>query len=517
MVNVELHNGMATRTQLVLSAHLEQRGGFLIPGYWLTNAVINKNPNANAAESVNDAKLASLSQSICIPDDSQHTGPSEDWRTFVSLCLSSPSDSFNRHQLASTPTDFDRPRATVMNFQRKDKNSTGASPYDEGWSGATPTETTEERQQRMYAMEKAAERSRQIEHFLLEGKKALDKRRKGVKILLLDFQLHFAPKHFQSERPLWKIVIYLNIIGSIKTIFDALEEEYEPRNGRQANNASMRVYQRTRLGLSPLKIIESNILALLAPECKDSRDMVVKSGSGWKTLLQTKQSPFSGGNGGPRLGSENDPSSILIAQKDDIEALWLDDEVQHILSRRRPRLRQSPGFFMDDISRILTPDYVPTDYDILRARIRTMGVEEHYFCVEKVNAIVFLAPLLFNEFLEEDDSINRVEDSMLLWKEICENKLLSKAHIMDILAATLRAGVQVKRYVTSYDNQPNDLPHVTKYFRDKFRIFHRKYSPEHRPFICYETSAINIDSMGVIIASVRDSILHQHLRSGDMI
>ena len=72
-----------------------------------------------------------------------------------------------------------------MNFQRKDKNSAGASPYDEGWSGATPTETTEERQQRMYAMEKAAQRSREIEHFLLEGKKALDKRRKGVKILLL--------------------------------------------------------------------------------------------------------------------------------------------------------------------------------------------------------------------------------------------------------------------------------------------------------------------------------------------
>lgn len=30
-----------------------------------------------------------------------------------------------------------------------------------------------------------------------------------------DFQLHFAPKHFQNERALWKIIIYLNIIGYV--------------------------------------------------------------------------------------------------------------------------------------------------------------------------------------------------------------------------------------------------------------------------------------------------------------
>ena len=40
---------------------------------------------------------------------------------------------------------------------------------------------------------------------------------------------------------------------------------------------------------------------------------------------------------------------------------------------------------------------------------------------------------------------------------------------MDILQATLAAGIMVKRYVPSYGDQPNDVQHVVKYFRDKFR------------------------------------------------
>lgn len=33
---------------------------------------------------------------------------------------------------------------------------------------------------------------------------------------------------------------------------------------------------------------------------------------------------------------------------------------------------------------------------------------------------------------------------------------------MDILQATLAAGIRVAKYVPSYGDQPNDVPHVTK-------------------------------------------------------
>jgi guanine nucleotide-binding protein subunit alpha len=204
---------------------------------------------------------------------------------------------------------------------------------------------------------------------------------------------------------------------------------------------------------------------------------------------------------------------------------------------------------MDDFARIATPQYVPTNQDIVKARIRTMGVEEHRFLVEKgpdagfeyyitdvggskhqraswapffddVQAILFLAPLAFNRTLEEDSRVNRLEDSLYLWKDICSNKLLANTNLIlffnkkDVLAATLASGVRVKKYVPTFGNLPNDVPTVTKYFKDKFQALHRKYSPEPRPFLSYETSAIDLRSMSALLGGVREGLLRQHLREG---
>ncbi|KDR71584.1 hypothetical protein GALMADRAFT_75076 [Galerina marginata CBS 339.88] len=450
------------------------------------------------------------------------------------------------------------------------------------WSGQTASETEEEAQIRVQQMQEAANRSKGIDLMLQEGKRDIERRRKGVKILLLgalgltdryrykDFQLAFAPKHFETERPIWKIVVQLNIIGTIKTILDALQEEYEPTEGfpntpiDPSPQSPQRSLRRIRLGLSPLFFIETNLLKILAPDCSDSRDMTVRAGEGWKTLLRSKRNPFpqgpstklSGRRSQTSLGQENDPSFILVAQRDDIIALWKNPETQDILRRRRPQLREQPGFFMDDFARIATTDYIPTDYDIIRARIRTMGVEEHHFVVEKgmlsgpginpdfyiadvggarsqraswapffddVQAILFLAPLAFNQTLDEDRRVNRLEDSLHLWKDICSNKLLANANLIlffnkkDVLTSVLASGVQVKRYVPTYGDLPNDVPSVTKYFKDRFKIYHKKFSPEMRPFLCYETSAIDIRAMSVLLTGVREAILRQHLREGDML
>jgi guanine nucleotide-binding protein subunit alpha len=95
-----------------------------------------------------------------------------------------------------------------------------------------------------------------------------------------------------------------------------------------------------------------------------------------------------------------------------------------------------------------------------------------------VQAIIFLAPLSFNQVLEEDRQVNRLEDSIYLWKEVCSNPLLARANIilflnkMDILQKTLAAGIKVATYVPSYGNTPNDVENVTKYFKEKFRAYH---------------------------------------------
>jgi guanine nucleotide-binding protein alpha-1 subunit len=82
-----------------------------------------------------------------------------------------------------------------------------------------------------------------------------------------------------------------------------------------------------------------------------------------------------------------------------------------------------------------------------------------------VDAIIFLAPLTFNTYLDEKPNVNRLEDSLQLWKEVCKNKFLTTTALIlflnktDVLARTLADGVQVKEYIPTYD-RPNEYKHV---------------------------------------------------------
>ena len=201
--------------------------------------------------------------------------------------------------------------------------------------------------------------------------------------LTSDFQLAFAPKHFERDRPAWKIVVHLNVIGyvvrfvhsfcissycpncrSIKTILDALSEEYQldahPGTLPDTNTSSpLRSLRRLQLSLSPLFYIESDLLKLLAPGCADCRRMSVRTSTSWKVLLEKKVGlPFlshvlaaenesiplrRGSQSRVSANMVHDPTSVLVAQRDDIIALWRNPDFQKILKRRRPSLKGSSG------------------------------------------------------------------------------------------------------------------------------------------------------------------------------
>ncbi|GLB42578.1 putative G protein alpha subunit [Lyophyllum shimeji] len=414
--------------------------------------------------------------------------------------------------------------------------------------------------------------SKEIDEQLLESKKAMEKKKKSVQILLLgqsesgkssvlrNFHLAFAPKHFESERLAWKIIIQLNLIGSIKLILDVLQHEWDTSGDAEPKSPLNRDLRRIRLGLSPLLFIEQTLAQLISPGTHNHRDVCVRPGSNWKAIFKARAEvnfEDTSENGKRRrsqnhLGKDTDATSVLAASKDDILVLWNDPDVRAVLKRRGVRMEETPGFFLNDIDRIADPNYVPSDADIMRARVRTLGVEEHYFVIEKgldvgsevyitdvggsrsqrprwipyfedVQTIVFLAPLTFNQALEEDPDVNRLEDSLMLWREICRNKLLAGATLIlffnkkDVLASTLAAGVKVKKYVPSYGELPNEVASVTKYFCDKFRTYHRKLSPLPRPFMFHETSAIDTNSMGALLLGIRETILRAYLQQGEMI
>lgn len=83
-----------------------------------------------------------------------------------------------------------------------------------------------------------------------------------------------------------------------------------------------------------------------------------------------------------------------------------------------------------------------------------------------MNAIIFLAPVnCFDERLLEDRTINRLDDSLQLWKFVCTNKLLAQTELVlflnkcDLLDKKLRNGAKFSDWVKSYTG-PNDAVQV---------------------------------------------------------
>jgi len=249
-----------------------------------------------------------------------------------------------------------------------------------------------------------------------------------------------------------------------------------------------------------------------------------------------------------------DESQAVINEcRMDIMALWHDRTVRGVLKKRKIRLEEWPGFFLNDLERVTSLKFLPTDDDVLRARLKTVGVSEYRFHMEAgsesgtewriidvggsrsqrqtwmpffddVNAIIFLAPISgFDQTLVEDRSVNRLEDSVLLWKEVCSNKLLAEVDLIlflnkcDILKSKLNSGIRLSKYVRSFGDRPNDVETVEKYFRSKFHAIQREHSPQPRKFYGFCTSVTDSTTTMGILASVRDMVMREHLRASRLL
>lgn len=246
----------------------------------------------------------------------------------------------------------------------------------------------------------------------------------------------------------------------------------------------------------------------------------------------------------------SDPVHVVNACSQAMSSLWKDPNVKQRLRELKLRIEESSGFFLDEISRITALRYFPTDQDVLKARLKTLGVVEHSFFIpdchrrtiewkiydvggarnqrsawapyfDDVNAIIFLAPIsAFDQVLAEDPRVNRMEDSFLLWKSLVSNKLLTDVSIIlflnkiDLLQAKLRNGVRLRDHMPHYGDRPNDYDNVSKYFYNKFGALHQEFSANRdRELKIHFTSVTDTRRTAIIIKNVRDIIISTNLKS----
>lgn len=134
---------------------------------------------------------------------------------------------------------------------------------------------------------------------------------------------------------------------------------------------------------------------------------------------------------------------------DAICRLWEDRGIRTTFEERsRFQMQDSAEYFFDErMDEIRRPDYMPTEKDVLLARVRTTGiieqefkVKEHTFRVfdvggqrnerkkwihafENVTGVIFVASLSgYDQKLLEDDSCNRMEEALDLFAQLNDDK-----------------------------------------------------------------------------------------------
>ena len=154
--------------------------------------------------------------------------------------------------------------------------------------------------------------------------------------------MSYARQGWEAQRASWRAVIHLNLVRSVNTILDALENASET-----ASRMNL-----LRMRLSPLRRVQHDLemhLGLAEGEevhaaadglCRRPAEVCVRSRSGWAAALGlAKQKMYSHG----RRSLPDEAFEVILMSRDDIAALWGDDAVRAALEVRGLRLEDQSG------------------------------------------------------------------------------------------------------------------------------------------------------------------------------
>ncbi|XP_049602151.1 guanine nucleotide-binding protein G(o) subunit alpha-like isoform X1 [Syngnathus scovelli] len=194
-------------------------------------------------------------------------------------------------------------------------------------------------------------------------------------------------------------------------------------------------------------------------------------------------------------------------------ALWADQGVRAAAARGYEfELNDSALYFFQNMSRIIAPNYTPTERDVLRVRVRTCGIIETHFqvddiifrlydvggqrsdrrkwlrCFDDMQALLFVVSLSsYDMSLPEDPTVNRLQESCELFASICANSIFKLTSVILFMNKTdlfqekiLLSGRHLRFYISTFQGADADVDaaarHITTMFltsnADNRLIFH---------------------------------------------
>lgn len=221
-----------------------------------------------------------------------------------------------------------------------------------------------------------------------------------------------------------------------------------------------------------------------------------------------------------------------------VKLLWQDGAIQNTFEHQAEfQLTDSAKYFFDKIDEIATFGYIPTEQDVLRCRAPTTGIVENNFeidgnqfkmvdvggqrnerkkwihCFENVTAVIFVAAISeYNQVLYEDETTNRLVESLNLFDEICNSKWFRKTSMILFLNKKDLFAEKIPKFpladyfeeYTGDNSYESCLDWIQQQFEEKNK------EPEKQIYI-HITCATDTSNIRVVFAAVKDTIIRKNL------
>jgi len=230
--------------------------------------------------------------------------------------------------------------------------------------------------------------------------------------------------------------------------------------------------------------------------------------------------------------------NITPAIAADIKSLWQDPGIQKVFQRSNEyQLTDSAHYYIAAVDRLASEGYIPTEQDVLRSRVKTTGIIETDFIVEKtkfnmvdvggqrserkkwmhcfadVTSVIFCVALSeYDLKLYEDNETNRMHESVRLFKEICNSKWFVETSMILFLNKKDLFEEKIKKVPLTvcfkdYDG-PQEFLSASLFIQNKFTSQNDNGRKQIYPHL---TCATDTNHVKVVFNAVKDIILHRAL------
>lgn len=194
------------------------------------------------------------------------------------------------------------------------------------------------------------------------------------------------------------------------------------------------------------------------------------------------------------------------------------------------------------MERICDDKYVPSPTDVLRARVRTNGIIETNFrvndtvitmldvggqrsqrrkwiyCFENVKAVLFVVSLSgYDMTLLEDPTVNRLEESLNLFKQVVNNRYFRDSSFVLFLnkldlfrEKILYSGRHLRHYFPEYKGQDYDVDSAALFIQHRFAMQNSQTGKSVYAHYCTATDTSNVQVVFQVVMEtvLRDNLIH---------